>query len=211
MIDRIKSFRQFINESKKDEKYPPIRIITTKDSYNNILKMGYFYSRPELIKHIDKLSKDLIKNKGLSNKNDKWYKNRTKNDIKKFNTTNLIFATPDWFNDGGHETGHGSNIIYIKPKIFDDFKITLTEVDSLGGDDMKIFNKEDIIKIYSFIKNIDKESDDKLYHVAKRILKKLNHKNENGFYDGYAEIQIHTDKIPVKYIDKILYTKNYYK
>jgi len=136
----------------------------------------------------------------------------SKNDNEKFKTDDLIFATADWFNDGGYETGHGSIMMYLKPTIFDDFKITLTETDSFEiNKKLKIYNKKDIKKIYSFIKNIDVKSNDELLNVAKNILKNLKHKNKQGFYDKYSEIQIHTNKIPIEYIKEIKITKNYLK
>jgi hypothetical protein len=193
------------------EKYPSIRIITTKKSYDSIINSGYIYSRKDLSKNLDKLDKEIIHNKGLDDNDDVWWNDRKENDKEKFNTENLIFATPDWFDDGGYETGHGPIMVYLKPEIFEDFKITLTEVDSLTTKKLEVYDKNDIKKIYSFIKNIDKKSDDKLYNVAKRILNRLDHKNENGFYDRYAEIQIHASKISTDYIDKILKTKNYWK
>ena len=199
----------FEAEKHKDALYPPVRLLTSYESLKSIIEMKSIYSRPMLMKKTSKLDDKTIKEKGLE-KDDEWWKKREENDLEKFKTTDLIFCTVDWFNDKGHETGHGPIMIYLKPIIFDDFKLTLTPVDSLSEKKITVYNKKDISKIYSFIKNIDIKSNDKLYNVARKIYNNLDKKNDGGFYDHYAEIQIHADKIPTKYIDHISFTDNYF-
>ena len=96
--------------------------------------------------------------------------------------------------------------MYLKPSIYDDFKLTMTQEDSLGnGYDKKVMNEKDIIKIGNLIKS------GKPTGVAKEILKNIEHKNESGFFDKYAEVQIHTTKIPISYIERIIFTDKYLK
>ena len=192
----------------KEEGYPLVRTIVTKDAYETIKKSGYIYSRKELAKHTDELSADVRKNKGVDDADDTWWKDREKSDAKMFGTQDLIFCTADWFNDSGHETGHGSVMIYFKPSIFTSFKVTMTATDSYGSE-QTVYGNEDIKKIYGFIKNIKTVSDDPLYSVAKKIADNMEHKNENGFYDEYAEFHIHASKVPTSYISEIRTTTNY--
>ena len=197
--------------------YPPVRHLSSYESAISILETGYLMSRNELKNHVD-----IDKIKG-TNPKDKWWKERKQLESKKFHTEDLIYCTPDWFNDSGYETGHGPVMIYFKPSIFEDFKVTLTIEDSLTENRKRIYNDKEIQKIYSNIINEKKYSD---YQVeAKKILENLNHKNEarlfntskgeifiegNKFYNKYSEIQIHAKKIPIEYISEIRLTDNYF-
>lgn len=215
----IKTFICFMHKDKKivetnklitdeNKKYPLIRHLSSYESAINIIQDSFVKSKKEL-------NKDIKDNKI-------WWNERKKIEIEKFDTEDLIFCIPDWFDDGGYETGHGSVMIYFKPDIFEKFKITFTLLDSLAEYNNKIYEKNELIKIYS---NLIK---DKKYPEYKKesniILKNLNHKNEgrvfetskgrifieaNRFYNLYSEIQIHTNKIPIEYIKEIRLTDNY--
>jgi GH15 family glucan-1,4-alpha-glucosidase len=114
-------------------------------------------------------------------------------------------------------------MIYFKPSIFEDFKVTLTIEDSLTENRKRIYNDVEIQKIYSNIINEKYHPD---YQVeSKKILENLNHKNErkvfntskgevfiegDKFYNKYSEIQIHAKRVPIKYISEIRLTDNYF-
>ena len=196
--------------------YPPVRHLSSYKSAISILESGYLMSRNELKNHID-----IDKIKG-TNPKDKWWEERKYLESQKFGTEDLIYCTPDWFNDSGYETGHGPVMIYFKPSIFEDFKVTLTIEDSLTENRKRIYNDIEIQKIYSGIIN-EQNSDYQL--EATKILENLNHKNERSlfntskgrifiegdrFYNKYSEIQIHAKRIPIKYIAEIRLTDNYF-
>jgi hypothetical protein len=217
----IKNFICFIHKDKniveknkifveENKKYPLIRHLSSYESTINIIQDTFVKSKKEL----DKDTKN--------NKN--WWDERKEIELEKFGTEDLIFCVPDWFDDGGYETGHGPVMIYFKPKIYENFKITFTLLDSVAEYNDRIYEKTELIKIYS---NLIK---DKKYSEYKKesniILKNLNHKNDgrifetsrgkifieaNRFYNLYSEIQIHTNKIPIEYIKEIRLTNNYLK
>ena len=190
----------------KENKYPAIRHLTSYESMIAILNSGFILSR----KHINK------------NFNEKWIQDRNTSELNKFKTQDLIFCSPDWYNDLKHETGHGSCMIYFKQTIFDDFKITFTESDSKIHD-LPIHNTNEIKSIYSIIKskNTNKINSNK---ATKNIIGKYETKNKEQvyntsrgrqfmkslFYKEYSEFQIHTEKIPITYIEKIILTDNYF-
>lgn len=139
-------------------------------------------------------------------------------ETERFGTEDLIYCIPDWFNDSKYETGHGPVMMYFKPEIFEDFKVTLTLEDSLTEKNDFIFNNDGIKRIYSDILNNDER------YEASEILKNLNHKNEGRmfstskgrmfieggrFYNKYSEIQIHSKNVPIEYIKEIRFTDNY--
>ena len=197
--------------------YPSVRHFSSYDSAISMLEHGFLMSRNELKNHIDKLDEDLVKHKGL-NSDDAWWNERAELDLNNFGTEDLIFCTADWYNNSKYETGHGPCMIYFKPSIFEDFKVTLTLKDSLE-ENIRIYNSKEISKIYSAI---IKESNEYIKE-SEYILNNLDHKNpekihntsrgrmfiESRFYDRYAEIQIHTNKLPIKYIQEIRFTDNY--
>jgi len=199
------------------QKYPLVRHFSSYESAISMLENGFLMSRNELKNHIDKLDEDLIKHKGL-NSNDSWWNERAELDSKNFGTEDLIFCTPDWYNDSGYETGHGSVMVYFKPSIFENFKVTLTLLDSLI-ENIKIYNSKEISKIYSTILKDDNE----YIKESEYILNNLNHKNPEKwhntsrgrmfiperFYDKYAEVQIHTNILPIKYVQEIRFTDNF--
>lgn len=203
------------NDIKKE--YPNIRHLSSYESAISILESGEMLSRNEL-KKCNNLEIDIKSNKRLSS-DDKWWNERTVLEKNKFGTEDLIFCTPDWFNTKGYETGHGAVMIYFKPEIYEKFKVTLTILDSLTESDSKIYNKNEISKIYSNIVNKNYKDPD-----AKQILENIEHKNKKNvfdtsrgkifiegdrFYNKYSEIQIHTNKIPVEFIQEIKLTDNY--
>jgi len=216
----IKNFIYFLHKDKnivennklfteEIKKYPIIRHLSSYDSAINIIQDSFVKSKKEL-------NNDIIDNK--------WWNERKEIELEKFGTEDLIFCIPDWFDNGGYETGHGPVMIYFKPNIYENFKITFTLLDSVAEDNHKIYEKNELMKIYS---NLIK---DKKYPEYKKesniIFKNLNHKNEgrifetskgnifieaNRFYNLYSEIQIHTNKIPIEYIKEIRLTDNYLK
>ena len=196
----------------KDE-YPSVRHFCSYESAISILENGFLMSRNEVKNHLD-----IDKIKGTNSK-DKWWNERKQLEHKRFGTEDLIYCTPDWYNDSGYETGHGSVMIYFKPEIFEDFKVTLTIEDSLTENRKNIYNNKEIKQIYSSI--INKKPNPE----ATKILENLNHKNAestfntskgkvfiegNRFYNKYSEIQIHANKIPTRYIKEIRFTDNYF-
>jgi hypothetical protein len=216
----IKNFIYFMHKDKnivennklfteEIKKYPIIRHLSSYDSAINIIQDSFVKSKKEL-------NNDIIDNK--------WWNERKEIELEKFGTEDLIFCIPDWFDDGRYETGHGPVMIYFKPNIFEKFKITFTLLDSVAEDNEKIYEKIELLKIYS---NLIK---DKKYPEYKKesniILKNLKHKNDgkvyetskgrifieaNRFYNLYSEIQIHTNKIPIECIKEIRLTDNYLK
>ena len=200
----------------KDEKYPLIRHLSSYESAIHILETGVIMSRNEL----SNTNFDINEVKGSDSKN-KWWKERKDLEFEKFGTQDILYCIPDWFNDSGYETGHGPVMIYFKPSIFEDFKITLTITDSLTESGNRVYNKKEIQKIYSNIK----ENNLPDYQIeAKQILENLNHKNDgrlfstsrgkifiegNRFYNKYSEVQIHAKKVPIEYIQEIRLTDNF--
>lgn len=213
----IKRFDNFLEPKQTEIKYPSVRHFLYYESAISILENEFIMSRNELKNHIHKLDEDFVTYKGL-NSNDSWWNERAELDRNNFGTEDLIFCTPDWYNDSGYETGHGPVMIYFKPSIFEDFKVTLTLLDSLN-ENIRVYNDKEISKIYS---TILKEGDEYISE-SNQILKNLNHKNPEKvhntsrgmifiperFYDRYSEIQIHTNKIPISYIQDIRFTDNY--
>ena len=199
------------------QKYPLIRHFASYESAISMLENNFLMSRNELKNHIDKLDEDLIKHKGLKS-NESWWNERAVLDNKNFGTEDLIFCTADWYNNSGYETGHGPVMIYFKPSIFENFKVTLTLKDSLE-EGIRVYNDKEISKIYS---SIIKDSTEYIKE-SEYILKNINHKNpekvhntsrgrmfiESRFYDKYAEIQIHTNKLSIDHIQEIRFTDNY--
>lgn len=208
-------FNDEINESK----YPLVRHFTSYESAISTIENGFLMSRNEVKKNINKLNKSIIENKNLKS-DDKWWNERREIELENFGTEDIIYCTNDWFNNSGYETGHGPVMIYFESSIFDDFKITLTIMDSLHQENFRIYDKEEISKIYSQIINNDAKE---YKNEAKEILRNINHKNPEKvhntskgrmfiperFYDRYSEIQIHSNKIPIKYIKEIRFTDNY--
>jgi hypothetical protein len=200
----------------KNEKYPLIRHLSSYESAIHILETGVIMSRNEL----SNTNFDINEVKGSDSK-DKWWKERKDIEFEKFGTQDILYCIPDWYNDSGYETGHGPVMIYFKPSIFEDFKITLTITDSLTENGNRVYNKKEIQKIYSNI--IENNLPD--YQIeAKQILENLNHKNDgrlfstsrgkifiegDRFYNKYSEVQIHAKKIPIKYIQEIRLTNNF--
>ena len=220
MIRRFNNFRQtdvIFNE------YPQIRHFSLYESAISILENGFLLSRNELKKNIDYLNLDpnIIQSKNILSK-DKWWDERKELENQKFGTEDLIFCIPDWYNNSGYETGHGPVMIYLKPSIFEDFKVTLTIQDSLAENINKIYTDKEIQKIYYNILNENSASD--YNSEAKKILENLNSKNirnvfntskgrilieANRFYNKYSEIQIHAKRISTDYIQEIRFTDNY--
>ena len=203
-----------------EEEYPAVRHLSSYESAISILENGFIMSRDEMKNHIDKLDPSIVKRKGI-NSNDKWWKERKQLENKKFGSDDIIHCTPDWFNNYGYETGHGPVMIYFKPTIFEDFKVTLTIEDSLTEKSSKHYDSDAIKKIYS---NIVKHESNEYKLEAKKILENINHKNAEStfdtskgkvfiegdrFYNKYSEIQIHANKIPIEYIQEIKFTDNY--
>lgn len=201
--------------------FPSIRHFCSYDSAISILEKGVFMSRQELIKS-DNIDIDITKNKRLESK-DKWWNERKEIEMKIFKTENLIFCTPDWYSTYGNETGHGPVMFYFKPSIFENYKLTLTLLDNhyLSVDENKVYDSKEISKIYS---NIINENNSSYKSEATKILKNLKCTNigsvyetsrgrmyiDGGlFYNKYAEIQIHSNKIPIEYISEIKLTNNY--
>lgn len=202
------------------DEYPPVRHFCSYESAISIIQNGFILSRSELKNYIHELDKNIIKNKNLISK-DKWWKERKELESKKFGTEDIIYCTPDWYNDSGYETGHGPVMIYFKPEIYEDFKVTLTIEDSLTENRNRYFNNKDIKKIYQ---NIINQKYPEYNRVSQKILENLESKNDesyfntskgrifiegNRFYNKYSEIQIHTNKIPIKYIKELRFTDNY--
>jgi len=195
-------------------KYPEVRHLSTYESAIFILENNSLMSRNELRNN----NFDIDSIKGTNSK-DKWWEERKELENERFGTENLIYCTPDWYGDYGYETGHGSVMIYFKPSIFEDFKVTLTLLDSLNENETKIYNHKEIQKIYLNIINNNKSNTE-----TKKILENLNHKNKGSlfntsrgrifiegdrFYNKYSEIQIHANEIPIEYIKEIRLTNNY--
>jgi hypothetical protein len=198
------------------EEYPLIRHLSTYESAIHILESGSIMSRNKL----SDTNFDINEIKG-SDPKDKWWKERKELELEKFGTQDILYCIPDWYNDSGYETGHGPVMIYFKPSIFENFKTTLTITDSLTGNG-KVYNKEEIQKIYSNIIKKNKYSD--YQKESNKILENLNHKNEgnlfntsrgkifiegNRFYNKYSEVQIHAKNIPIEYIQEIRLTDNF--
>lgn len=198
------------------EEYPLIRHLSTYESAIHILETGSIMSRSKL----SDTSFDINEVKG-SDPKDKWWKERKELELEKFGTQDILYCIPDWYNDSGYETGHGPVMIYFKPSIFEDFKVTLTITDSLT-ENGKVYNKEEIQKIYSNIIKKNKYSD--YQKESNQILENLNHKNDgklfntsrgkvfieaDRFYNKYSEVQIHAKNIPVEYIQEIRLTDNF--
>ena len=146
----IKKFNGFLNNNFNQDiiEYPQVRHFSSYESAISILENGYFISRNELKKDISKINPVIVETKKF-NSNDKWWDERSKLEMERFGTQNLIYCVPDWFGDGGYETGHGSVMFYFKPSIFEDFKVTMTLEDSLTEMGKKIYNAKEINQIYS--------------------------------------------------------------
>ena len=197
--------------------YPLVRHFSSYESAISMLENGFLMSRNELKNHIDKLDEDFIKHKGLDS-NDSWWNERAELDLKNFGTEDLIFCTADWYDNSKFETGHGPVMVYFKPTIFEDFRVTLTLKDSLE-ENIRIYNSKEISKIYSAI--IKKGTE--YIKESEYILSNINHKNpekvhntsrgrmfiESRFYDKYAEIQIFANILPIEYIQELRFTDNY--
>jgi len=223
MIKKFNTFRSPNTEihnsriTNSTQKYPLVRHFSSYESAISMLENGFLMSRNELKNHIDKLDNEFIKHKGLDS-NESWWNERAELDNKNFGTEDLIFCTSDWYNNSGYETGHGPVMIYFKPSIFEDFKVTLTLKDSLE-EGIRVYNDNEISKIYSSIM----EESNEYINESKFILNNINHKNpekmhntsrgrvfiESRFYDKYAEVQIHTNKLPIEYIQELRFTDNY--
>jgi len=201
---------------KKQSNFPQVRYITSYEVAEKIKEKDNIYSRPEAIRL------------GLIEKeDDPIWNERSKAEQKHFNTEDIIFCTVDWFNDYGHETGHGPIMFYFKDSLCEDLNITLTLTDSFDYNG-PVINKEEIPEVFKSVQkfkglkeNIDKK-DIKLLKDEKRgeefydkcgliINSNLEKKNNNGFYDHYAELQVHTKAISTSYIEKEKRTENYIK
>lgn len=213
----MKTYEQFINESIGN--YPLVRHIISYNVGVNFLKEGDIFSRPEAIR------RGLVKDE-----KDNWWTERSKSDNAVFGTEDLIFNTIDWFKDYGHETGHGPIMIYFKDNIFTSFKVTMTLCDSYDYVGPVISSKEipiiykNIIEFKGEKREISEDEmqnilkgmknqkrDDNFYKsCAEIIISNLEHKNEQGFYDHYTELQIHAKSISNKHINFIKMTNNYY-
>lgn len=210
----IKKFINFIEPqiSKNFNKYPEIRHLTSYESAISILNSGFISSRNEL------------KNKNIDIKeiNEKWENKRKNIEQHLFENEDLIYCVPDWFNDSGYETGHGSVMIYFKPNIFEDFHVTFTLLDSIAEKNTILYDKHDLHKIYN---NILTGKFDDYTNECCIILENLNKKNKaqtfnttkgniyidgDRFYNKYSEIQIHSNNIPLEYIQEIRLTDNYF-
>lgn len=218
MILKFNNFNDS-NNSNVVELYPNVRHLTSYESLIAILKSGFIKSRNEIKKNLSEIDFSIIKEKKMDS-DDIWWDERKKLENKRFLTENIIYCTPDWFNDLGYETGHGSVMIYFDPKIYEDFKVTLTIEDSLTEKRDSIYGKSEIAKIYSNILGNENE----YKNEAKIILGNLKQKNREGFfeiskgrsfiegdrfYNKYSEIQIHESKIPISFIKEICFTDNF--
>ena len=219
----IKRFNNFTNnETSITLEYPQIRHLSSYESAISILESGFLLSRNELKKNIEKLNPVIVETKNFNSK-DKWWTERKDIENKRFESEDIIYCTPDWFNDSGYETGHGPVMFYFKPSIFEDFNVTLTIEDSLTENRNRIYTNKEIQKIYDNILNKNSNSEYQL--EANKILENLNHKNKESifttsrgrifiegdkFYNKYSELQIHAKKIPVSYIQDIRLTDNYF-
>lgn len=216
----IKKFDNFTTET-INLQYPLVRHLSLLESAISIIENGYFMSRNEIKKNIHRINSNIIENKNL-NSTDKWWEERKELENTKFGTEDIIYCIPDWFNDSGYETGHGSVMFYFKPDIYEKFKVTLTLEDSLTENRNRVYDHNEIQKIYS---NILNQNNIEYRQEAKIILENLNHKNKesvfntskgrifiegNRFYNKYAEIQIHASKVPIEYIQEIRLTDNYF-
>lgn len=219
----IKRFNNFTNNDIPTLiEYPQIRHLSSYESAISIIESGFLLSRNELKKNTDKLNPVIVETKNFNSK-DKWWSERQEIEYKRFESEDIIYCTPDWFNNSGYETGHGPVMIYFKPSIFEDFNVTLTIEDSLTENRNRIYTKSEIQKIYANI--INEKSNSDYQTEAKKILENINHKNKesvfttsrgrifiegNKFYNKYSELQIHAKKIPVSYIQEIRLTDNYF-
>lgn len=214
----IKKFGNFIILEKKELIFPSVRHLTSYESAISILENDFIISRNEMKKNIDFINQNIVENKKLNSK-DIWWDERKESEINFFETEDLIYCSVDWLEKYANESGHGPVMIYFKPSIFENFKVTLTIEDSLHGINNKIFEKEDISKLYSDFIN-KKETKDVI-----KILNNINETNkgsyfntskgkifieEGRFYNKYSEIQIHTKKISIDYIKEIKLTNNYF-
>jgi hypothetical protein len=200
--------------------YPKLRHFTSYESALSILNNGYVNSRKELKNNINNVDDYVVDLKKLKS-NDSWWSERKQLEKNRFNSEDIIYCVPDWYNDSGYETGHGPVMIYFDPKVYEDFNVTLTIEDSLTEKRNRNYNKEEIKKIYSNILNNNQDSDYK--SESNEILENLNSKNQKGyfntsrgrlfiesrFYNRYCEIQLHSDKVPTSYIKEIRLTDNY--
>jgi hypothetical protein len=199
------------------DKYPLIRHFSSYESAVSILENNFILSRNELKRNINSIDSEVIKNKKLDS-TDKWWQERKEIEIKRFGTEDMIFCTPDWFNDSKYETGHGPVMFYFKPKIFEDYKVTLTILDSLSISEKKVYDKNNISEIYLSIIN------ENYNYEASKIIKNLESMNkeqlfetsrgkmfieENRFHNKYSELQIYSRRIPIEYIQEIRITDNY--
>jgi len=200
-----------------DNDYPEVRHLSSYESAIDIINNG-LKSRKELKKELNSVDESIIQNKNLLS-DDKWWDERTELELERFDTEDVVYCIPDWYNDSKYETGHGSVMVYFKPELFENFKVTLTLEDSLTEKNKSVYNKKQIKRIYSNILNNVKT------YESNTILNNLNHKNdgrmfntskgrifiEGGrFYNKYSEIQIHTKNIPIEYIKEIRFTDNYF-
>lgn len=225
MILKLKDFNNRYNNSYNDiiisEKYPNIRHLSSYQATVSILQNNVLLSRNKLGENLHLIDKELIDARKF-NSDDNWWDERKQIELERFGTEDMIFCTADWYNNYGYETGHGPVMIYFKPEIFEDFKVTLTILDSLNESEKRVFNKNEISKIYS---NIISNSKNEYIKESNKILNNIENKNkgryflttkgkvfieDNKFYDKYSEIQIHTDKIPINYIKEIKLTDNYF-
>jgi hypothetical protein len=199
------------------DKYPLIRHFSSYESAVSILENNFILSRCELKRNLNSVSNEVIKNKKLDSK-DRWWQERKELEINRFGTEDMIFCTPDWFNDSKYETGHGPVMFYFKPEIFEDYNITLTILDSLSASEKKVYDKNNISEIYSSIIN------ENYNYEASKIIKNLESMNKeqlfetsrgemfiegNRFHNKYSELQIYSRRIPIEYIQEIRITDNY--
>ena len=110
----IERFEKFITP-KNEDKYPAVRHLSLYESAISIMENGYIMSRNEMKKNINDIDINVIKNKAINSK-DRWWDERKALEHKKFGTEDVIYCTPDWFNDSGYETGHGAVMFYFNAK-----------------------------------------------------------------------------------------------
>jgi len=200
-------------------KYPLVRHLTSYETAISILENNNIYSRNYLSSILHILDEEIIINENLLS-DDKWWYERHLTEMKLFNTSDLIYCTPDWFKTYEYATGHGPVMIYFNEKIYDDFDITFSELDSHSDRLVsKIYTKNELVKIYEnilnnsndsltekLLENLDKTNEGAYFNTSKGI----EYIEEGKLYNKYSEIQIHAEKISIDYIDKIILTDKYF-
>lgn len=197
--------------------YPLVRHFSSYESAIAILENESILSRCELKRNLNKVHPEIVKNKKLDSA-DRWWQERKELEISRFGTEDMIFCTSDWFNDSKYETGHGPVMFYFKPSIFEKYKVTLTILDSLSASEKVVYDKPDILKIYSgildngsnfeaskIIKNLESMNNEQVFETSRgRMFIK-----GNRFHNKYSEIQIHTNILPLEFVQEIRLTDNY--